>query len=375
MVITHEAAAEHILLLPDEIVVEILVWLDTRSMLRASCVNQRIRSLLVQAAGCRWAMAGQWILGGRRSAVSRIKTGNGQNVLSFSLAFFSQPLRHLNVLRAAPNGNWLVGACSAASTRELTIYQSDGVVVATLTCGPSSDVRAVATDGEHIACGLANGHIRAWRADTREPLEPLPHEHDRAVWGLELRGDVLVSGAGDSKALIWSLEARTVRATLDEHADCVRSVTIRGEAIATGSDDKTARVWPRTGGDSLLTLPHPDSVLAVLLRGQLLVTGCLDRVVRTWCVGTGQLTRELRGHSGYVCSVTRCGALLVSGSSNGQVKVWGLREGEGECVATLDHAGGVSGVAVAPSGEWVAGLSNGREGGLAVWRPGAAAVP
>ena len=39
---------------------------------------------------------------------------------------------------------------------------------------------------------------------------------------------------------------------------------------------------------------------------------------------------------------------------------------EGECVATLEHAGRVVGVAAAPSGAWVAGLSWGIPAGALV---------
>lgn len=88
-------------------------------------------------------------------------------------------------------------------------------------------------------------------------------------------------------------------ATLLEWA---RSVAVRGAHVATG---RPAFGRGRAARVCLHVLRHPNMVNAVAfsLRGDEVVTGCADGVVRCFAVGSGQLTRELRGRSGGVLSV------------------------------------------------------------------------
>ena len=107
---------------------------------------------------------------------------------------------------------------------------------------------------------------------------------------------------------------------------------------------------------------------AVHIDGDTLATGCLDSVVRTWSVASGQLTRELRGHSYAVWAVSLSGSVLVSGGGDARVKVWALGDDAGECVATCEgHSEYVRGVALSASGGFVASV--GYPGELIVWRP------
>ena len=94
--------------------------------------------------------------------------------------------------------------------------------------------------------------------------------------------------------------------------------------------------------------------------------------MRTFSVASGQLTRELRGHTGYVACVALSGSMVLSGGWDKTVKVWALTgEASAECVATLEgHSKVVKGV-IAGAG-WVASQSapyGGGDGELIVWRP------
>ena len=84
-------------------------------------------------------------------------------------------------------------------------------------------------------------------------------------------------------------------------------------------------------------------------------------------MASGQLTRELRGHTANVWCVALSGSMVVSGGPDKTVKVWALTgEASAECVATLEgHSAWVRGV-VAGAG-WVASQNRGE---LIVWRPG-----
>ena len=139
-----------------------------------------------------------------------------------------------------------------------------------------------------------------------------------------------------------------------------------GAHVVTGSDDNTARIWAWQGRVCLHVLEHPNSVWAVAFssRGDEVITGCADGVVRCFAVGSGQLTRELRGHSGEVKSVASAGDVAVSGDHKGTIKVWSLAgDKAGECVATIEHGDGNEVCGVLVLGEYLVSVSKPPFGG------------
>lgn len=293
-----------------------------------------------------------WRRGGRKAAEAKVECAGN----------FGGPR-----LAMTPDGSLLVGAGSAASTEEASIYSSADASVVLVLSGPSSAVYCIATDGEYIFGGCNDGSIYVWTVKG-EPVGELPNEHSIMLFSLAVLGDTLVSGSQDSTAKVWSFSARTCTATLSEHTGPVYGVAVTAEAIATGSGDKTLRIWPVGGGASRHTKLHPADVWTVAMAGDLLATGCSDKVIRTFSVATGQLTRELRGCTGAVMSLALSGSMLVSGDAREKVKVWALTgEASAECVATLEgHSDMVRGVVAGP--DFVASQAYG-SAELLVWRP------
>ena len=344
--------------LDDDAIISVLSHLLSQSMRAAACACRRTNALMPAARVERSRLLGafdvdSWRGGASEAARAPAEVAGGHNNL-----------------RALPNGKGLVGIGSAATMKAVTQYGWEGSVMAVLK-GPTDVVCSVATDGVHIASGDDDGEIHLWLADTHEHIGPLPKEHDATVYGLALRGDLLVSGSADKKVKLWSVSGRACTATLTEHTDDVNSVAIGDEVIASGSDDDTARTWS-LGGSASRTLPHPVPVYSVHVDGDVLATGCGDGIVRTWSIASGQLTRELRGHGNAVWAVSLSGSVLVSGGADKRVKVWALGDDAGECVATCEgHSDRVTGVALSASGGFIASLGNGSPpaGELIVWRP------
>lgn len=290
-----------------------------------------------------------------------------------------------NLLRPFPSWKRLVGAGSATSYKHATVYKLDGSVAAVLT-GHSSEVFCVAVDNSQIMTGCNDGMIFLFGAENFETRGRIQHGKD-AVWALAIRGDVAVSGSIDKTVKLWNVAHEEMllffqgppkcesTTSLEDHTAAVRCVDISDEAVVSASDDCTARIWPREGGKCRFVLTHPRNVYAAHLEGDTLATGCGDRIVRTFTVSKGQLTRELRGHRGFVFSVALCGTVLVSGSGDRKVKVWSLEEETtGECVATLEgHVGAVSGVALSPEAGIVASL--GGDDKFVLWEPDSGVKP
>ena len=71
---------------------------------------------------------------------------------------------------------------------------------------------------------------------------------------------------------------------------------------------------------------HSDSVTSVAFspNGERVASASYDNTVRIWDAATGQLQRELKGHSGFVSSVafSPSGMRMASGSYDKMVRIW-----------------------------------------------------
>jgi len=95
--------------------------------------------------------------------------------------------------------------------------------------------------------------------------------------------------------------------------------------------------------------------------------------IRLWNAKTGELVRELNGHTGAVTGVafTADGKSLVSGGGGtGTLRIWDVATGA-EKQALQGPAEGLLDVAVQPAGPWLAGA--GRDGAVWVWNADALA--
>src|SRR5208337_2852832 len=82
------------------------------------------------------------------------------------------------------------------------------------------------------------------------------------------------------------------------------------------------------------TLSGHDSVVMALTGDGRVVTGSSDGTVKVWDLNSGQEQRTLSGHGSGVMALALTGdGRVVSGSLDGTVKVWDLNSGS--CLATL----------------------------------------
>jgi WD40 repeat protein len=114
------------------------------------------------------------------------------------------------------------------------------------------------------------------------------------------------------------------------------AVTPDGRYAVSGSSDKTVRVWElETGREVRCFTGHEEWVncVAVTPDGRYVVSGSggnwdrdkwIDCTVRVWELATGREVRRFTGHTDWVRSVvvTPDGRYVVSGSSDGTVRLW-----------------------------------------------------
>lgn len=71
---------------------------------------------------------------------------------------------------------------------------------------------------------------------------------------------------------------------------------------------------------------HPDIVSALQMDNgtDTLATACFDKIIRTYSLKHGGLQRQISGHQDCVVSLSLSGPLLMSGSLDGEVRMWSL---------------------------------------------------
>ena len=322
----------------------VLLFVRPCCMRRAACVSKRLRSAVLDERAWRVKVF-PW----------REHASKGQR-----MSVNGSP--GCNMLSCAPDGSCLIGAGSADSSLEATVYAA-GLNVMGVLRGYSTRVFSVATDGKHHATGHMNGNIQIWDAATLA-LAGEPQHGRSPVLGLAVRADVLVSGSTDSTAKCWSIAECECRATLQHKLKkSVNSVSVDGVVVATASDDGTARLWAHGSATCKHVLQHAAEVNAVSLAGEVVATGCYDNLVRLFGVDNGRLMRMLRGHGCEVLSVHATDGVIVSGARDHTVRVWLMEE---EAVAVLEgHSDSVQGVVLAPGGGLVTSLSSSE---ILTWR-------
>jgi F-box and WD-40 domain protein MET30 len=99
--------------------------------------------------------------------------------------------------------------------------------------------------------------------------------------------------------------------------------------LITGSYDRTVRVWNMdTGQEVLVMRGHTRAVRALQFDEAKLITGSMDHTIKVWDWRKGRCIRTLEGHTEGVVCLNYDSNVLASGSVDTTIKVWNFRTGE-----------------------------------------------
>jgi RNA polymerase sigma factor (sigma-70 family) len=193
-----------------------------------------------------------------------------------------------------------VGSVAFSADAELVVSaRHDGSLAYTGTAGRTDAERpgvlaereevcavAFSPDGSTVAFGRADGRVSIFDVATSQ-LKAIHQKHERAVTALAFNHDgwSIASGSLDGSVKMWAAGCGAEPVNYQGHRAAVRSVAIRGERMATGGDDGTVRVWDtRTGREDAVYSGHQGPVLAVAFSpgGELVVSGSADQTVKLW---------------------------------------------------------------------------------------------
>ena len=186
------------------------------------------------------------------------------------------------------------------------------------------------------ASGSADNKIIVWTLPKGEKLYELYNEKD-VTWNLCLSSFYVEPKLSDEHDTIAVGPAGAVAATTK-----VKKSAIVGPVIISGCKNNTVRIWKvRKAGNFPTGSQAADSVIrghtsrihslsAYDAFGEaFIVTVCRDFDIRVWSLASGELKKTLTGHTSsitwvcaYDCDDRRGGAVIVSGSVKGNIRVW-----------------------------------------------------
>eukprot|EP00026_Physarum_polycephalum_P008550 Phypoly_transcript_08638.p1 GENE.Phypoly_transcript_08638~~Phypoly_transcript_08638.p1 ORF type:complete len:460 (+),score=33.93 Phypoly_transcript_08638:49-1380(+) len=163
--------------------------------------------------------------------------------------------------------------------------------------------------------------------------------HEDCVWCIQLKGNLCVSGSSDKTLRVWDVEKGACLQVLTGHSDCVCCLQVLPykNVILSGSSDSTVRCYDlRSRGCQSILETHSDRVWCLQSEGNTLITGSSDKTIKVWDLRTKKCQRIFSGHTNSVWGLQMDGDKLVSGSADSTVRLWDMKKRSNPCVNVIN---------------------------------------
>ncbi|XP_056135912.1 F-box/WD repeat-containing protein 7 isoform X2 [Lampris incognitus] len=157
--------------------------------------------------------------------------------------------------------------------------------------------------GNRIVSGSDDNTLKVWSAVTGKCLRTLVG-HTGGVWSSQMRDNIIISGSTDRTLKVWNAETGECIHTLYGHTSTVRCMHLHEKRVVSGSRDATLRVWDIETGQCLhVLMGHVAAVRCVQYDGRRVVSGAYDFMVKVWDPETETCLHTLQGHTNRVYSL------------------------------------------------------------------------
>ncbi|KAH1003776.1 F-box/WD repeat-containing protein 7-like [Dendroctonus ponderosae] len=264
---------------------------------------------------------------------NKIVSGSDDNTLKVWSAISGKLMRTLSghtggVWSSQMSGNIVI---SGSTDRTLKVWDAESGICQHTLFGHTSTVRCMHLHGNKVVSGSRDATLRVWNIETGEFLHVLVG-HLAAVRCVQYDGRLVVSGAYDYMVKVWKPETEECLHTLQGHTNRVYSLQFDGVHVVSGSLDTSIRVWDvETGTCKHTLMGHQSLTSGMELQNNILVSGNADSTVKVWDILTGQCLQTLSGPSKHQSAVTCLqfnSRFVITSSDDGTVKLWDLRTGE-----------------------------------------------
>ena len=238
----------------------------------------------------------------------------------------------------APNGQQIaVAAGTPGQLGEVKLFNvADGALVADFFT-TDDEVFSVAfnADGSRLAASCADRSVRVFDVASRKQQLLI---EDHADWVMDVawspNGSQLATASRDKTAKVFDANSGEAVATFNGHGQPVFGVGFLpdGKQVVSGGRDNRLRVWTVADAKQAREIGGFGGEvfrLVVLPDGQALATSA-DKQIRQFTLGDGKQVRTLAGHNEWVYSVAvhPASKRVVSGSHDGEVRVWNFDDGK-----------------------------------------------
>ena len=254
---------------------------------------------------------------------------DGRQKLIRTLAEHNDPISQIQY---SPDGA-LIASASWDKTIKLWDVET-GDLIDTLS-GHEDGINSIAftPDGRTLISGSEDRTIKFW--DITDPkLSKTLTGHTDSIKSVTVSPDgTLIASAGyDNTVKLWTLEGKLLQ-TINAHNLAITSLafTPDSKTLASASWDNTVKLWSiQAGGRSselIRTLSHQDGVTTIDFNSDgILATGSGDRSIKLWDTQTGELIKNLRGHTSQINSLAFASddRSIVSGEEQQGLFWWNL---------------------------------------------------
>ncbi len=215
----------------------------------------------------------------------------------------------------------------AHTTRDFAVWDSKDWRCIQTFAGHGEAVRAATFVSEDRILSISgDSTVQLWDAWTGKHLRTLDSVPLYSLAESPAHGLVAAGGSSGTVLVLDGLSL-DVRATLR-----LPMAAARHEPLSRERKDQLGIVWNRPSNLIRALAWHPD--------GEHLLCGSWDFVARMFHSRTGHVVREWKGHAHWVSAIAvePSHRLLVTGSSDGTVRVWSLESPECLAVYDIGHA-------------------------------------
>ncbi|KAL4795591.1 WD40-repeat-containing domain protein [Aspergillus venezuelensis] len=197
----------------------------------------------------------------------------------------------------------------------------------------SASVLCLQFDDEIMVTGSSDFSCIVW--DVKNDYRPIRRLSGHTAGVLDVCFDdrYIVSCSKDHTICVWDRHTGALVKTLLGHRGPVNAVQLRGDLIVSASGDGVAKLWNVTSGLCVKEFSSKDRGLACVEfsdDARTVLTGGNDQAIYQFDANTGQLVKEIEGHTGLVRSLhlDSMNQRIVSGSYDMSVKVFDAQTGE-----------------------------------------------
>ncbi|KAL9013039.1 MAG: hypothetical protein Q9173_002237 [Seirophora scorigena] len=188
-------------------------------------------------------------------------------------------------------------------------------------------------DDELMVTGSSDFACIMW--DIKDDWKPIRRVRHHTAGVLDVCFDTkhVVSCSKDTTVCLWDRQTGDLIHRLLGHRGPVNAVQLRGTLAVSASGDGVAKLWNLISGTCVKEFPSKDRGMACVefsLDSRAIFAGGNDQVIYQFDASTGELIREMQGHSGLVRSLhlDSVNGRLASGSYDNTVRAYDIHTGE-----------------------------------------------